>query len=200
MSLCTLLSPTICPLSVTNWHSTVYQFCITMYTAVSYSLSTVHSTSHWTLCCFCATVTTALFYSLSTVSQYLTIYRLLFLFHYVHCCLPNSVQILSLPHKVPYVVSVSLYPLLSSTDCPVSELITLYRLLFPWHCIHCILLQIFHCLAVPQIEASAFSGSLYPLLSSTVCPLYHNISKCSVCGFCVTMYIAVFYSLSTVCH
>jgi len=147
-----------------------------MYTAVSYSLSTVHSTSHWTLCCFCATVTTALFYSLSTVSQYLTIYRLLFLFHYVHCCLPNSVQILSLPHKVPYVVSVSLYPLLSSTDCPVSELITLYRLLILRHSIHCCVLLSIHCLSVPHTVPSAVSVTLYPLHSATDIPLSRSAS------------------------
>ena len=35
---------------------------------------------------------------------------------------------------------------------------------------------------------------------STVCPLSVNTSHCTVCWFCVTMSIAVFYSLSTVCQ
>jgi len=61
VSLCTLLSSIVSLLSV--------------------------STSHCTVCCFCVTMHTAEFYSLSTVCQYLTLYCLLFLCHYAHCCL-----------------------------------------------------------------------------------------------------------------
>jgi len=89
VSLCPLLSSTVCPLSV--------------------------STSHPTVCLFCATMPTAVFYSLSTVCQYLTPYRLFVLCHYAHCCLLQSVHCLSVPHTVPSVVSVSLCPLLFST-------------------------------------------------------------------------------------
>ena len=77
------------------------------------------NTSHCTVCWFCITVSTAVFYSLSTVCQYLTLYRLLVLCHCVHCCLLQSVHCLSVPHTVPSVGSVSLCPLLPSTVCPL---------------------------------------------------------------------------------
>jgi hypothetical protein len=51
-----------------------------------------------TVCFFCVNMNTAVFYSLSTVCQYLTLYRLLFLCHCVHCCLLQSVRCLSVPH------------------------------------------------------------------------------------------------------
>jgi len=65
-------------------------------------------------------MSTAAFYSLSTVCQYLTLYCLLVLSHYVHCCLLQSVHCLSVPHTVQSVGSVSLCSLLSSTVCPLS--------------------------------------------------------------------------------
>ena len=64
-SLCPLLSTTVCPLSVSTSQCTAFRFCVTMSTAV--------------------------FYILSTVCQYLTMYSLLVLCHYVHCCLLQSV-------------------------------------------------------------------------------------------------------------
>jgi len=94
VSLCQLLSSTVCPLPV--------------------------STSKCTVCWFCVVMSTAEFCSLCTVSQYLTIKRLLILCHYVHCCLLQSVHCLSVPHTVPPVGSVSLFPLLPSTVRPVS--------------------------------------------------------------------------------
>jgi len=92
VSPCPLLSSTVCPQSV--------------------------STSQFTVCWFCVTMSTAVFFSLSTVCQYLTIYRLLVLCHYVHCCLLQSVQSLSVPHNLTSVGFVLLCPLLSSTVCP----------------------------------------------------------------------------------
>ena len=109
------------------------------------------------------TMSTAVFYSLSTVCQYLTMYRLLVVGHYVHCCLLESVHCLSAPDIVPSVGCVSLCPLLSSTVCPLSvstshctvfwfcvtmstavfyslstvcQYLTLYRLLILSHYIH----------------------------------------------------------------
>jgi len=84
---------TICPLSVSTSHCTSVG-SVTMYTAAIYSLST--------LC------------------QYVTLYRLLVLRHYVHCFLIWSIHRLSLPHTVPSVGSVSLCPLLSYMVYPLS--------------------------------------------------------------------------------
>ena len=83
VSLCPLFPSTFCPLSV--------------------------STSHCTVCWPCFSMSTVAFYSLSTVCQYLTLYRLLALCHYVHCCLLQSVHCLSVPHT-PY------------ADCPQTAL------------------------------------------------------------------------------
>jgi hypothetical protein len=148
VSLCPLLSSAVCPLSV--------------------------STSHCTVCWFCVTMSTAVFYSLSTVCQYLTLYHLLVLCHYDHCCL-----------------------LQLSTVC---HYLTLYHLLVLCHYDHCRLLQSVHCLSVPHTVPSVGSVSLCPLLSSTVCRLSVSTSHSTVCWFCVTMSTALFYSLSTVCQ
>ena len=45
------------------------------------------STSQSTVCFFCVTVSTGVLYSLSTVCQYLTLYHLLVLCHWVQGCL-----------------------------------------------------------------------------------------------------------------
>ena len=149
--LCTLLPSTVCPLPPSTSHCTVGWFCITRSTAASYSLS--------------------------TVSQFLTLYRLLILWHCVHCRLLESVHCLSVPHTVPSVDSVSLCSLLSSTFCQlsvstshctvcwfcismstaafyslstVSQFLTLYRLLILCHCVHFCLLHSANCLSVPH--------------------------------------------------
>ena len=98
VSLCPLLSSTVYPLSVSTSHCTVCWFCVTMSTAVFYFLPTV-STSHCTVCWFCVTMSTTVFYSLPTVCQYLTLYSLLVLCHYVHYCLLQSTHCLSEPHS-----------------------------------------------------------------------------------------------------
>jgi len=94
LSLCPLLSSTVCPLSVSTSHCTVRWISVTM--------------------------STNALYSLSTVCQYLTLYHLLVLCHYDHYCLLQSVHCLSVPHTVPSVGSLSLCPLLPSTVCPLS--------------------------------------------------------------------------------
>jgi hypothetical protein len=54
-------------------------------------------------------MSTAVFYSLSIVCQYITMHRLLVLYHYVHCCLLQSVQStsMSLPRTRQHVFSLS---------------------------------------------------------------------------------------------
>ena len=94
LSLCPLLSCTVCLLSV--------------------------SISHFTMCWFCVTRSTGTFYSQSAVCYYLTINCLLNLCHYGHCCLLQSVHCLSLSHNELSVKSVSLWTLLSPTVCPLS--------------------------------------------------------------------------------
>jgi len=185
------------------------------------------STSHWTVSWFCATMSTASFYSLSNVCQYLTLYRLLVLCHYVQCFLLQSVHCLSVPHILPSVGSVSLCPLfpftvwprpLSTSHCTVSwfcvtmstasfyslsnvfQYLTFYRLFVLCHYVHCFLLLSVHGLSVPHTVPSVGSVSLCPLLRFAVSPMCVNTSHCTVCLFCVTMSTASFYSLPIVCQ
>ena len=78
------------------------------------------STTQFTACWVWVTMSTAVFYNLSTVCQYLTLYSLLVLCHYAHCCLLHFVQRLSVQHNIQPVGSGSLCPLLSSEICPMS--------------------------------------------------------------------------------
>jgi hypothetical protein len=150
-------------------------------------------------------MSTAAFYSLSTVCQYVTLYRLLVLCHYVHCCLLQSVHCLSVPHTVPSVVSVSICPQLPSTVCPLSvstshctvcwfcvtmstaafyipstvcQYLTLYRLLVLCHYVHSCLQHSLHSLSVPHTLPAVGSVSLCTLLSSIVCSLPVSMSLC----------------------
>jgi len=276
VSLCPLLSSTVCPMSVSTSQYTACWFCVTMFNAAFYSLSTISqyltlylmlfcvsmstavfyslstisqylalyrllfwvtmstavstvcplsvSTSHCTACWFCVIMSTAVFYSLSTISQYLTLYRLLVLCHYVHCCLLQSVHYLSVPHTVPSVGYVSLCPLLSSTVCPLSLSTSHCAVCCLCHYVHCCLLHSVHYLSVPHVLPSVFlclyvhccllqsvhslsvphnippvgSVSLGPLPSYTLCPLSVSTSHCTVCWFCVTISTAFFYTLSTI--
>jgi len=161
-SLCPLLSSTVCPLSV--------------------------STSRCTVCWFFFTMSTAVFYSLSTVCQYLTLYSLLVLCHYVHYCLLHSFHCLSVPHALQSVVSFSLCPLLNSTLCPLSvstshstvywfcvnmsnvafyslcnidKYFTLYHFLVLCQCVHCCLLQSARGLSVLHTELRVGLVSLF---------------------------------------
>jgi len=188
-------------------------------------LQSVHclSISHTVSSVGCVTMSTAVFYSLSTVCQYLTLYSLLvvslcpllsstvcplsvstshctvcWLCHYVHCCLVQSVHCLSVSHTVPSVGCVIISTAVFYSLSTVCQYLTLYSLLVV---------------------------SLCPLLSSTFCPLSVSTSHCTICWLChyvhwcllqsvhclsvsnsvpsvgcVTMPTAVFYILSTVCQ
>jgi len=173
VSLCPLLSFTVCPLSV--------------------------RTSHCTVCLFCVSMPAALFYSVSAVCHYFILYLLFILGHYNYCCLLKSVFCLSVSHTEPSVRSGPLYPLLFPTVRPLSVStshwpfclywITMFIavfyslsnfcLYFPLYLLlilglyshYCILVSVL-CLSVFHSVLSDFSGPLYPLLSSTVCPLF----------------------------
>jgi len=173
VSLCPLLSSTLCPLSV--------------------------STSHCTVCWLCVSTSTAVFYSLSTVCQYLTLYRLLALCQYFHCCLLQSVHCLSLSHTVPCFGFLSLCPLmfLQSVHClSVPHTVTYFGFL---SLCPLLFLQSVHCLSVPHTVPFLGSVSLCPVGFSTVCQLSVSTSHCNDCWFCVTISSAFFYSLSIVC-
>ena len=132
------------------------------------------STSHCTVCWFCVPRSTAVSCSLSTLCQYLTLYRLLVLCPYVHCSFLQSVHSPSVPHTVPYVGSVSLRPLQSSTVCPLSVITS-------------------HC-TVSWVCVTTSIAVFYTL--STLCQyltLYRQ-------QFCAIMSTADFYSLSTLCQ
>jgi len=158
------------------------------------------STSHCKVSWFCVTTPTAVFYILSKACQYHTIYSLLGLGHYVHCCLLQSVHCLSVPHTVKYVGSVSLYSLLSSKVFPLS--VSTSHSTVSWFCVTMSTAVFYNLSTVCQyLTKYCFcSVSLCPLLSSTVCPLSVSTSYCTLCWFCVTMTTAVFCSLSTVCQ
>jgi hypothetical protein len=240
VSLCPLLPSIVCPLSASTSHCTVCWFCHYVHSCLRKSvhcLSILHivpsvgsvslcalqtstacqqsvNTSHCNVLWFCGTMTTAVFYCLSTVCQYLTLYRLLVLCHYDHCCLLESVHCMSVLHTLPFVGSVSLCPLLSSTVCQLSvstshsslcwfcvtmsstffyslstvyQYLTFYPLLVLCHYVHCCLLHSVKILSVLLTPPSVGSVSLCPLLPSTVCVLSVSTSLCTVCWLCVTM-------------
>jgi hypothetical protein len=158
------------------------------------------SNSHCSVCWFCSTMSTSAFHILTTVCQYLTLNSLLVLCHYVLC--------LSLPRTEPSFGPMSLYPQLSSRDCPLSvrtshctdfwfcfnmstalfcslstvcQYLTLYRLLFLCQYVHCSLLQLVHCLSLPHNVPSVGSLSIFLLLFSTFCPQSVGTLHCTVC-------------------
>jgi len=155
VSVCTLLSSKLSPLSV--------------------------STSHYTVYCPCDTFSISILYSLATACLYLTLYGLLVLFLYVFCSHLQSVHSLSALHILPSVCSVSLCSLLYSTVCSLSvrnlhysfffilclcvhccllqcvqclRYLTLYRLLVLCLSVYCFLLKSFQCLSIPHIVPS----------------------------------------------
>jgi hypothetical protein len=167
----------------------------------------------------CTTIITAAFYSLSNICQYVTLYRLLVVCKYVHCCLQRSVQSQSVSQTVLRVGSVAVCPLQSSGACPLSDItwlctpfwfcvtmstavfyslstvcqnLTMYLILFLWHYIHCCLLHSVHCLSVPHTVPSLICMSLCPLLNSIVSQKSFSTSQRSVLVFLATMSIAVF--------
>jgi len=152
------------------------------------------STSQCSVCCFCVNVSTAVFYSLSTVCQYLTTYRLFFLCVYVHCCLLQPLQRLSVPHNMLSVLSLSLCPLLYSTVSPLS--VSTPHCTVCWFCVTMstgFLLSV-HCLLVPQIVLFVLSVSVCPIFSATACRLFvphivPSVGPLSLYPFCLLHYL-----------
>jgi hypothetical protein len=132
------------------------------------------------VCWLCVTMCTLVFHSLSIVCQYLTMYHLLVLCHYVHCCLPQSV---STSQCTVCWFCVTMCTAVFHSLSIVCQYFTVYSLFVPCHYVHSCLLQSVHCLSVPHAVPSVGSVSLCPLLSSTVCPLSVSTSRCTVCWF-----------------
>ena len=95
-------------------------------------------------------MSTAVFYSLSTVCQYLTLYRLFFLCHYVHCCLLVSPLSVSTSHCIVCFICVTMSTATFYSLSTVCQYLTLYRLFVPCHNVNCCLLESVHCLSVPH--------------------------------------------------
>ena len=117
--------------------------------------------------------------------QYLTLYRLLALWHSIHCCVLQSAHCLSITHTVPCLGSVSLWPMLSSTDCPMSVIDPVPSILCNY--IKCCLLQSVHCMSIPHNVPFVGSFPLRPFLSSSVSPPSVSTSHCNVSIFCTTL-------------
>jgi hypothetical protein len=124
-----------------------------------------------------------------TVCQYLTLYRLLVLCHYVHCCLLQSVHYLSVPHTVLYLES------MSTAVSTVFQYLTLYPSLSV-----CPPLSFTFC-PLSVSTSVLCSVSLCPLLSSTVSPLsvphtVLNLESMSTAVSTVCQYLTLYTSLS----
>jgi len=167
------MSPKVFPRSVNTWQSTVSSFLWLYPLLYSIVLTMTVSTSQSIICWFCFTMSTAVFYSLSEVCQYFSIYRLLVQCHFVHCCRLYSAYCLSVYHRVPSLVSVSLCTMPSSTVFPMSVSTS------PWT---------FRCFPVTISIAVLYSRS-------NVCTLYSTVS-----WFCITVFSALFYILTNVCQ
>jgi len=128
LSLRPLVFCTVCPLSLITSYCTVSWFCVTVSTAVLYSLSTLcpiplgsMSLRPLVSCTVCPL----------SLSLYFIIYRSLVLCRCLHWCVVQSIHCLSVPHTLPPVGSVTsstglLYSL--STLC---QNLTFYLPLFP---------------------------------------------------------------------
>jgi len=199
VSICPLLHSTFCPRSVSTSHRTVFgsvSLCPLLSSTVC-PLSV--STSHCTVCWFCVNMSTAAFYILSTVCQYLTPYRLMVLYQYVHCCVSTVCPLsVSTSHCTVGWFYVTMSTAVFYSLSTVCQYHTLYSLLFLCHYVRCCLLQSVHCLSEPHTVLTVGSVSPCPLLPSTVCPLSVSTSHCTVCWFCVSMSTVTFYSMSTI--
>jgi len=177
LSLCPLVTSTLCRMSVSKSQGTVF---------FSVVLSTVFYIR-----------STAVFYYLS-LSQHITLYQLLVLCHYVHCCLVHCVHRLSVPHILLSLFSLTQSPLLSSRIAPISASTSKCTVLC--HYAHCCLLQSVQYLSEPHIVQSVFPVSLCPLLYSTVCPIsvilhivpsFGSVSQCLLLSFQSVHYLSV---------
>jgi len=238
--ICQLLSSTITPLSVSTSHCTVFWFNVTV--QCCFLQSTV-SISRRYVCWFFVTMFTAVFYSLSVLHTVLSVGSV----SLSHCRLLKSLHGLLVPHIVPSVCSVSLCPLLltifppmsvRTSNCSVcsfcvtmstvvfyslstlSQHLTLNRLLSLCHSVHCSFLQSVHVLSVPHIILSVGSVNMTTAIWSLSVP--HTVTFLVLCHynhccllqslhcllvtqivpsvfFLVTMFNVVCYSLSAVC-
>ena len=91
------------PLAVVTSQFTVSWFCVSLSTAVFYSLSS--ACQYLTLNSLSTVCQYHTLKNLSTLCQYLTLYRPLVLFQYVHCCFLKFVHCLSVLHTVRLLVS-----------------------------------------------------------------------------------------------
>jgi len=178
--------------------------------------------------------------------QNLTLYPLLC--HCVHWWLVDNVQCLSVPQNEPSLGSVLMLPLVSCKFCPLSlcaplctfcwfrviasdgnlyipstvcQYLTMFRLLFPCHCIHWYLelpvstshftVGFFCVTASTGVLQSLFSVcqyltmylllvsvSLRPLVTFKVCPMPVSVSQFTVCSFHVPASNGVLYNLCNV--
>ena len=153
-------------------------------------------------------MSTSAFFSLSNFCQYLTLYRLFVLKHYVQCCPLQSVDCLStshcnifwlcvslcpllpstvcplsvsIPHTIPSVASVSLCPLLPSTVC---QYVSLYRLLFLCHYVHFCLLQSVHCLQYVTLLVLCYYVHCCLLQSVHCLSVYHTVPSVGSLSLC----------------
>ena len=114
VSLCPLLSPTVCPKSVP--HTVPFVGSVSLCPLLSSKICLLSaSTSQSTIYSTSVTMYSAVIYSLSNVCQYLTMYILNILCHYAHCCLLHSVACRSVSHRVLSIYSVC--SLLVSVNC-----------------------------------------------------------------------------------
>jgi len=141
---------------------------------------------------------TALFYILSSVCQYLTLYLLFVLCHYVHCCLLPSVYSLSGPDTEPSVVSLSLCPLLFSPVCPLP--VRTANSTFGWFChFYYRYLVSVHCLSVPHTTTVLvlYHSIHRSLLQSVHCfSLHHTVPSVFLCHYVNRYLLQSLHSLS----
>jgi len=173
VSLCPLLSSSVCPLSLSTSHCSLLILCLYNNCRLLQSARcllvprTVPSVGSVSLCPLLSSSVCPLSASTSHCS-------LLILCLYNNCRLLQSALCLLVPHTVPFVVSLSLYPLLPSTVCPQSVRTSHF----------------------PSLS----SVSLYTLLSATVCPLSDSSSHCSCCHQTADRPAAITYSTASQCQ
>ena len=93
----------------------------------------------------------------------------IFRFHYIKCYFLHNIHSLSTSHST-VVVSLPLWPLLSSIFCQMSVYFFLYRLLVLCHYVHCNFPLSLHSVTSSKYTSLA-SVSLCQVLSMAVCPM-----------------------------
>ena len=120
------------------------------------------SASKYTIGWFCVTMPIAVFWSVSNIYQNHSLFPLLVLFHYAHCCLLQSVECLSY--------------------------FALYRRLVLCHNAHfCLFSPSILCQYLIHTVLSLYSAPQCPLLTATVCPLCLSATHYTGYLFCFIM-------------